>query len=97
MSQMYIGDCSPRDPLVNPIHADFTDFPPTYIQVGGYEAILDDSLRVAKKLEESGVECRCDVFPEMQHVFQFMAGNAPEADEAISRLAGWVRPKLGLT
>ena len=96
MSQMYIGDCSPRDPLVNPIHADFKNFPPTYIQVGGYEAILDDSLRVAKKLEESGVEYRCDVFPEMQHVFQFMAGNAPEADEAISRLADWVRPKLGL-
>ena len=42
------------------------------------------------------MEYRCDVFPEMQHVFQFMAGNAPEADEAISRLADWVRPKLGL-
>ena len=34
--------------------------------------------------------------PEMQHVFQFLAGVAPEADEAIGQLAAWVRPKLGL-
>jgi hypothetical protein len=26
-----------------------------------------------------------------------MAGRAPEADDAIERLAQWVRPKLGLT
>jgi hypothetical protein len=32
----------------------------------------------------------------MQHVFQFLAGTAPEADAAIRRLAAWVRPKLGL-
>jgi epsilon-lactone hydrolase len=25
-----------------------------------------------------------------------MAGRAPEADDAIARLAQWVRPKLGL-
>ena len=35
------------------------------------------------------------MFPEMQHTFQ-MAGRAPEADDAIRRLADWVRPKLGL-
>lgn len=96
MAQMFIGDTSPRDPLVNPLHADFSGFPPTYIQVGGYEAILDDALRVADRARAAGVECRCDVFPEMQHVFQFMAGRAPEADDAIGKLAGWVRPRLGL-
>jgi len=29
-------------------------------------------------------------------VFQFLAGVAPEADDAIGKLAAWVRPKLGL-
>ena len=96
MAQLYIGDTSPTDPLVNPLHADFTGYPPTYIQVGGFEAILDDSLRVAKRAQAAGVDCHCDVFPEMQHVFQFMAGRAPEADEAIAKLAAWARPKLGL-
>jgi hypothetical protein len=32
----------------------------------------------------------------MLHTFQMMAGHAPEADDAIARLAEWVRPKLGL-
>ncbi len=95
-SQMYVGNASPRDPLVNPLFADFAGYPSTYIQVGGNEAILDDSLRVAARAKAAGVEVRCEVFPEMQHVFQFMAGRAPEADDAIRKLATWVKPKLGL-
>lgn len=96
MSQMYIGEVSAQDPLVNPLHADYKGFPPTYIQVGGHEALLDDSLRATERAKAAGVDIQCDVFPEMQHVFQFMAGRAPEADDAIQRLAAWVRPKLGL-
>lgn len=96
MSQLYIGETSPREPLANPLWADYQGFPPTYIQVGGYEALLDDARRGAERMRAAGVDVRCDVFPEMQHVFQFMAGNAPEADDAIARLAAWVRPKLGL-
>ena len=95
-SQMYLGNASPHDPLANPLFADFSGYPPTYIQVGGYEAILDDALRVAARAKAAGVEVHCEVFPEMQHVFQFMAGRAPEADDAIRKLATWVKPKLGL-
>ena len=96
MSQTFLGTASPRDPLANPLHADFKGFPPTYFQVGGYEALLDDTLRGAERAKAAGVEVKCEVFPEMQHVFQFMAGNAPEADDAIVKLAAWVKPKLGL-
>ena len=90
MSAMYLGDTAATDPLANPIHADYTGFPPMYIQAGGFEAIVDDATRVAEKATANGVEVKCDVFPEMQHVFQFMAGKAPEADDAIQRLADWV-------
>jgi hypothetical protein len=40
---------------------------------------------------------RVEIFPEQQHTFQMAAGRAPEADDAIRKLAEWVRPKLGLT
>lgn len=96
MSGMFLGNASPHDPLANVLHADFTGYPPTYIQVGGYEALVDDALRGAARMQAAGVECTCEVFPEMQHVFQFMAGRAPEADVAIGKLAAWVKPKLGL-
>jgi acetyl esterase/lipase len=51
---------------------------------------------LAEKARQAGVEVRLDVFPEMLHTFQMMAGHAPEADDAITRLAQWVLPKLGL-
>jgi acetyl esterase/lipase len=41
----------------------------------------------------SGVEVTLEIVPEMQHVFQFLAGTAREGDAAIHRLADWVRPK----
>jgi monoterpene epsilon-lactone hydrolase len=64
----------------------------------GDELLLDDSRRIAEHARQAGVGVRLDIFggEELQHTFQFSAGRAPEADEAIRRLAEWVRPKLGL-
>src|SRR5262249_40039635 len=56
----------------------------------------DDSRMFAERASQAGVEVRLDVFPEMLHSFQMMAGRAPEADDAIRRLADWVAPKLDL-
>jgi acetyl esterase/lipase len=95
--KMFLGDNgNRRDPLVNPLHGDLRGLPPTYIQVGGHEALLDDSRDLAEALRRADVAVKLDVFPEMQHVFHFLAGVAPEADEAIAKLAAWVRPKLVL-
>lgn len=85
-----------RDPLANPLFGDLRGLPPVYIQVGGYESLLDDSQRLAEALRKADVEVKLEVYPEMQHVFHFLAGVAPEADQAITQLAAWVRPKLGL-
>jgi acetyl esterase/lipase len=85
-----------RHPLANPLHADLRGLPPVYIQVGGHETLLDDSRNLAEALLRADVEVRIDIEPEMQHVYQFLAGVAPEGDKAIRDLAAWVRPKLGL-
>jgi epsilon-lactone hydrolase len=83
-------------PLANPLYADLKGLPPMYIQVGGDETLLDDSRRLREHAKKAGVDVKLDEFPEMQHVFHFAAGHAPEADDAIRKLAEWVRPKLGL-
>ena len=36
---------------------------------------------------EAGVDVLLHVFPDMLHTFQMAAGRAPEADEAIRRIA----------
>ena len=76
--------------------ADLSGFGPIYLQVGDQVLLLDDRRRLAERAEQAGVEVRLDVFPEMQHTFQMMAGRAPEADDAIAKLGRWARTKLGL-
>jgi epsilon-lactone hydrolase len=71
-------------------------FPPMFLQAGADETIVDESRMLAERAKKAGVEVRLDIFPEMLHTFQMMAGRAPEADEAIRRFADWVRPKLDL-
>lgn len=97
MAGMFLGEDGDRKhPLANPLHADLRDLPPMYIQTGADEALLSDSQDLAALARKSGVDVTLEVVPEMQHVFQFLAGVAPEADAAIARLAGWARPHLGL-
>lgn len=76
---------------VNAFHADLSALPPVYVQCGGDESGRGDSERLAK-----ATGARLDVFDGQLHTFQMAAGRAPVADEAIGRLAAWVRPKLGL-
>jgi len=78
-------------PEVNAFHADLSALPPAYVQCGGGESGRGDSERLAKL-----TGARLDVFDGQLHTFQMAAGRSPAADEAIGRLAAWVRPKLGL-
>jgi monoterpene epsilon-lactone hydrolase len=94
LAAMYVGGGDLRDPLVNPLYGDLTGFGPIYIQVGGDEVLVDDARQLYEHARKAGVEARLDVFPDMQHTFQMAAGRVPEADDAIQRMAAWVRPVL---
>ena len=97
MSSLFLGEGGNRDdPLVNPLHGDLRGFPPIYIQVGADETLLTDSRDLAELARRSDVDVTLEIVPEMQHVFQLLAGAAPEADAAITKLVQWVRPRLGL-
>jgi acetyl esterase/lipase len=93
--QMLLGpDGDPADPSVNPLTAELSGLPPFYLSAGGHEALLDDSRRLAAALTAAGVEAHLEEGPEMQHVFHFLAGNAPEADESIAAIGAFLREKL---
>jgi acetyl esterase/lipase len=84
------------DPQVNPLYADLGGLSPLYIQAGGDETLADDARLLDEHARKCGVETRLRIYPGMLHTFQMAAGRAPEADGAISGLAEWVRPRLGL-
>lgn len=85
-----------EDPSVSPLFGDLSGLPPTYIQVGDAEMLLDDSTRFAEQARNAGIDIRLDIFPGGQHTFQMAAGNDPRADKAIAELAAWVKPIIGL-
>lgn len=95
---MLLGSDGDRThPYASPLDADLSGLPPIFLQAGGDEGLLDDSVGLAAKAEEAGVEVRLDIFPGLLHTFQMAAGRAPEADDALRRLADWLQPLLGIT
>jgi monoterpene epsilon-lactone hydrolase len=96
MVAAFLSGASAKDPIANPLYADLAGFPPVLIHVGAAEALVSDSETFARNARAAGVEVTLVVEPEMLHVYPFGAGRMPEADEAIARMASWVRPKLGL-
>lgn len=66
----YAGDEDLSQPSISPLFADFTGFPPTYIQVGDNERLLNDSTRLYKRLLEYEVLTRINIYKGMWHVFQ---------------------------
>jgi acetyl esterase/lipase len=91
---IYLAGADPHDPLAAPLHADPRGLPPTYLQVGAEEALLDDTRRLAERLREAGVDVRLDEFADQVHTFQMTAGHTAVADEAIWRAGLWLRSTL---
>lgn len=89
------GGHSREDPMVSPIFADLKDLPPMWISCAGYDMLRDDGTRMAQKAQDQGVDVVCEVHEGQQHVFEFMAGKAPEADESLRKIGEWVRKTIG--
>ncbi|MBP2364577.1 alpha/beta hydrolase [Pseudonocardia parietis] len=85
------GRIDPRTPLANPLHADLTGLPPLYVNAGSAESLVDNATRLAERARAAGVDVTLSVAEGMQHVFPFLAGSAPEADEEIAAIAKWFR------
>ncbi len=78
-----------RNPLVSPVFGDYRGLPPLLIQVGEYEVIHDDSLRVADKARADGVDVTLQGWPGQVHVFQIRG--LPESRQAITQISDFIR------
>lgn len=89
-SKDYFKEMSPNHPLISPIYADLSGLPPLLIQVGTHEILLNDSLKLAEKAKEDGVDVTLEVWESMLHVWQFFADYVPESRKAIRKIAEFV-------
>jgi epsilon-lactone hydrolase len=79
------------NPLVSPIHNDFTGTTPVLIQVGENEILLDDSKILAQKLKSCGAISELEIWPDMFHVWHYFARYLTEGREAIEQIGTFVR------
>lgn len=87
----YLAGAEARDVRASPLFATFVEPPPVMIQVGGREALRDDSERMAQVLRMAGGEVVLEVWDDCPHVWQIFDGWVPEARAALRRVAHFVQ------
>jgi len=93
MAQLYAGDADVRSPLISPLYADLSGLPPVLIHVGTREMLLSDSRRMARALQEAGVDCVIKEWEELFHVFHAVV-SLPEARAANEELAAFIQKHI---
>jgi len=86
----YLQDQSALQPYASPLYGDPRGLPPTLIQVGSDEILLDDSVRMAERLREAGSDCTLEIWPRMPHVWHAFAPLVPESRRAIARVGAFI-------
>lgn len=87
----FAGSLSLTDPRISPLYADLHGLPPTLLQVGEEEILLDDSLRFADRAWGAGVEIEVQRYPGMWHDFQIEASLFEDAAEANDQIGAFLR------
>jgi acetyl esterase/lipase len=83
-----------NDPRVSPLFADLTGLPPTLVQVGADETLLDDSVRLVRAAARAETDVRLHVLPHMIHAFPLWNAVLPAARAALAEFGGFARQHL---
>ena len=79
------------DPEISPLFSDLRGFPPTLIQVGSAETLLDDAVRFARALGNADVAVTLEIWPHMIHAWPLWNAKLPEGRQALERMGAWAR------
>lgn len=85
-SLAYTAENNLNNSLVSPIYADFHNFPPLLIQVGGDEILLDDARTLVDKARRDGVNVSLKVWDGMFHAWPALGGLIPESKKAFEEV-----------
>jgi monoterpene epsilon-lactone hydrolase len=94
IAKRYLGAADPHDPYISPLYGDATGLPPTLIQAGSDEVLLDDAVRMAEAMRAAGCEVELDVWPKMPHVWHLYARILPEGRQGIDRIGQFLERKM---
>ncbi len=93
-ARVYAAGRDLAEPLLSPVHADFSaGFPPTLISTGTRDLFQSLCARLQRELARAGVEVRLNLWEGMWHVFE--AFPIPESDESLKEAAAFLKARSG--
>lgn len=91
-SAEYYSSGDYENPLVSPLYGDLSNMPDSLIFVGNNEILLDDSVHMAKALEDAGSKCELHIEDEMWHAYVLYG--MPESKKALRRINKFMSERL---
>jgi acetyl esterase/lipase len=83
-----------RDPRVSPLYADLRGLPPTLIQVGSAETLLDDAARFAAAAGEADAPVTLEIWPHMIHAWPVWNARLEPGRRALANAGAFIRHNL---
>ena len=83
-----------KDPRVSPLYADLRCFPPTLIQVGSAETLLDDATRFAAVAGAAAVPVTLEIWPYMIHAWHLWNAHLEPGRRALVSAGAFIRGYL---
>ena len=90
----YVTDEDHTDRRVDVLATDHSHWPPTLIQVGGREMLLEDARALSERLDDGSVHHELQIWRGQVHAFQLMSFITPEARHALRHAAEFISDRL---
>jgi monoterpene epsilon-lactone hydrolase len=87
-------DIDLKDKRVSPLYADLNGFPPTLIQVGACETLLEDSTRFAAAAGAANVAVTLQIWPDMIHAWPMWNAHLEPGRRALEIAGEFIRRHL---
>ena len=85
MAEVYAGGHDLQDPMLSQVYGDMDGFPPAILTTGTRDLLLSDTIRVHRKLRQTGVDAELHVYEAQAHGHYLR--DAPEQKEAFEEMA----------
>jgi monoterpene epsilon-lactone hydrolase len=90
----YRGTWDTKDPMLSPIYADLTKFPPCLLIAGTRDAVLSSTCLFHRALRRAGAQAELFIFEAMPHAHWYVF-HLPESHEVIEITARFFNEQLG--
>jgi len=90
----YVGSTDPKDPVLSPLYANLSGFPPTLFITSTRDALLSGTTILHRAFLRDGVDAQLVVFEALPHAF-WNDAHLPESKEADGIMAAFFDKHLG--